>query len=305
VISGHPAWNDPVNHPWTTGLALTYATEATMWGAFIEQRLNEFDGGQAKVAALVMNNDFGKVYDATFRAYIAENNLQDKIEYVTETIEPSAATVTNEMTTLAAQSPDVFIMMLAGTPCVQAVVAAAENGLNETAKYLMDGQPCGNNATMGKDKVGGDGKIADGWWLANSGAKDMTDPTQANDPFVKFMIELLRAKGIDPASSGNLNSGTFFGWPMVQALIIAGELDGGLTRSNFILAQRTMTMTHPFVLAGVKFTMSGNRDPFPIEGGVFQQYDSTRQAFVVKTDVIDLDGKSKPCAWDQAVSACR
>ncbi len=304
VISGHPAWNDPVNHPWSTGLALTYNTEATMWGAFIEQRLAEF-GGKAKVAALVMNNDFGKVYDATFKAYIAQNNLQDKIEYFTETIEPSAATVTNEMTTLASKDPDVFIMMLAGTPCVQSVVAAAENGLKESAKYLIDDSPCGNNATMGKSKVGGDGTASEGWWLANGGAKDMTDPLQANDPFVKFMADLLRSKGIDPASSGNLNSGTFFGWPMVQALIIAGELDGGLTRSNFILAQRSMTMTHPFVLPGISLSMSGNKDPFPIEAGVFQQYDSAKQAFVVKTDIVNLEGKSKPCAWDQSSSTCR
>ena len=42
VPTGHPAWADPVNHPWTTGLQVAYSTEAVLWGAFIEQRLDEF-----------------------------------------------------------------------------------------------------------------------------------------------------------------------------------------------------------------------------------------------------------------------
>ena len=31
-MTGHPAWGDPVNHPWTTGLQLAYNTEAVLWG---------------------------------------------------------------------------------------------------------------------------------------------------------------------------------------------------------------------------------------------------------------------------------
>ena len=68
-MTGHPAWGDPVNHPWTTGAPmLTYSTEALLWGAFIEQHLDEFPAGKIKVAALVMNNDFGKLYDSAFKA---------------------------------------------------------------------------------------------------------------------------------------------------------------------------------------------------------------------------------------------
>src|SRR6185503_6347232 len=98
------------------------------------------------------------------------------------------------------------------------VVEVSQNGMKDSVKYLFDDQPCGNNATMGKDKVGGDGSAADGWWLVGGGARDMTDASQAELPFVKFMADLLRSKGIDPKSSGNLNSGTFFAWPLVQAL---------------------------------------------------------------------------------------
>src|SRR5690606_18826076 len=116
--TGHPAWGDPVNHPWTTGLQMAYNTEAVLWGAFIEQRLEEF-GGKVKVASLVMNNDFGKAYDSGFKAFLAQSPEAANIEYVSETIEPQAPTVKGPMTTLAAEQPDVFIAMLAGTPCTQ------------------------------------------------------------------------------------------------------------------------------------------------------------------------------------------
>ncbi|MGD9755831.1 MAG: ABC transporter substrate-binding protein, partial [Acidimicrobiia bacterium] len=107
--TGHPAWGDPENHPWTTGLQLAYHTEAVLWGAFIEQRIDELapDGGTVTVAALVMNNDFGKSYDAALRAYIAESPVKDRIEYVTETIEPQAPTITDAMTTLASKNAHV------------------------------------------------------------------------------------------------------------------------------------------------------------------------------------------------------
>ncbi|MCP3855055.1 MAG: ABC transporter substrate-binding protein, partial [Actinomycetia bacterium] len=39
VQTGHPAWGDPVNHPWTNGLQLNYATEAILWGAWIKENM--------------------------------------------------------------------------------------------------------------------------------------------------------------------------------------------------------------------------------------------------------------------------
>ena len=84
---------------------------------------------------------------------------------------------------------------------------------------------------------------------------------------------------------------------------IAGELPGGINRTNVILALRTMDMTHPMLLDGVRFNMSGNRDAYFIEGSEIARYDSARQEWVVQ-DVIDLSGKSQNCAFDQATQAC-
>jgi hypothetical protein len=93
--------------------------------------------------------------------------------------------------------------------------------------------------------------------------------------------------------------------PMTQALIIAGELDGGLTRTNFMTALRALDMTHPYLLEGIRINMKGNSDAYFVEGGIYQTYDSAKQTWVSQTDIIELSGKSKPCAWDQSIGNCK
>jgi len=143
AITGQPARADPVNHPWTTGAPNpTYSTEAILWGSFIEQRLDEFpEDRKVRVASLVQNNDFGKLYDVTFRAYLAESpELSERVEYISETVEAAAPTVTDPMTSLASQEPDVYISMLGGAQCTQTVLEAAQNGMKDSAAYLFLGQ---------------------------------------------------------------------------------------------------------------------------------------------------------------------
>ena len=108
AVTGHPAWGDPVNHPWTTGILFAYNTEAVLWGSFIDTHFDELKGDDGKVtfAALVMNNDFGESYDSGFQAYLAQSPNKDRINYVNETIEPSAPTVKDPMTNLAAENPE-------------------------------------------------------------------------------------------------------------------------------------------------------------------------------------------------------
>jgi hypothetical protein len=96
-----------------------------------------------------------------------------------------------------------------------------------------------------------------------------------------------------------------FGWPMVQALQIAGQLDGGLSRTNLILTVRTMDMTHPYVLPGIAFNMNGNADAYLGEGGIFQRWDVAKQLWESDGAPIDLSGRSKNCGWDASAGVCR
>ncbi|MEZ5406435.1 MAG: ABC transporter substrate-binding protein [Acidimicrobiales bacterium] len=303
VMTGHPAWGDPVNHPWTWGMQLAYNTEAILWGGLLEQKFADRD--EITVAALIMQNDFGKAYELGFNEYV-KTASKPKINFVFERIDPTAATVTNQMTTLAARNPDVFIAMTAGTSCTQAVIEAANNGLKNTATMLFQPSVCKSKSFVGKDAVGGDGSATNGWWIVGGGAKDFTDPALADDPFVAFALDLLEKGGSPISKSATLASGFGFAWPLEQSLRLAAELPGGLSRPNFMLAARVLDMTDPNLLPGIRFNMSGNDDAYPTEGSEFGVYDSSKQSWVTQTDlgIIELSGKSKPCAWDQSVNSC-
>ena len=137
------------------------------------------------------------------------------------------------------------------------------------------------------------------WRLPESHAEANSDL-----PFVAFGRVLLAQDGIDYKTSGSYGSGMFFAWAAVQSLQIAGELDGGLTRSNFILALRSMDMTHPMALPGIGFNMNGNADSYFVEGSDVAQYNSVDQKWEQQGDVIELSGKSSNCVWDQNVGNC-
>ena len=307
AMTGHSAWGDPVNHPWTTGApAPTYSTEAILWGSFLEQRINEFPTDRKiKVASMVQNNDFGKLYDSAFKSFLAQSQvLKDRVDYYSEAIEAQAPTVTDPMTTIAAKNPDVFITMLAGTQCTQIIVEAAQNGMQKNAKYLFQPQTCPGSTFINKAKVGGDGSAGEGWWILNSGAKDAKDPAYQSDAYVAWFNNLLRQNGLDPNASSNFGLGATYVFGVVQALAIAGQLDGGVNRTNFNLALRAMDMTNPMLRPGIKFQMNGLKDAFLVEAGQFQQWNAAKQTWEDRGPIISLDGKIPLCAWNQATSQC-
>ncbi|MEA3215758.1 MAG: branched-chain amino acid transport system substrate-binding protein, partial [Acidimicrobiia bacterium] len=225
-LTGHPAWGDPANHPWTTGLGLAYTTEAVLWGAFIDNHLAEFASGKVTVSALVENNEFGHIYDAGFKAYLDQSTNKAKINYVSEAVDPQAPTITDQMTTLSSKNPDFFIDMVAGTFCTQAVVEAAQNGMHGKVKYMWQPNTCAGATSLSKAKVGGDGTSSQGWWIVNGGNKDIQDPAQQSDPVVKWARDMLSARGIDPSVETNLGLGMIYGWAWTQIFQIAGQLDG-------------------------------------------------------------------------------
>ena len=112
---------------------------------------------------------------------------------------------------------------------------------------------------------------------------------------MKLIRRLLNDKGINPDSTSSLGAGMAYGWPMVQTLAIAGQLDGGLTRANLLVAHRSIDMTPPTHLWGLRSRLNGNKDAFIIEGGVFAQFNSVKQSWANQGKLIDLDGKSQNC----------
>lgn len=297
VWTRHPAWGDPQAHPWTTGSILSYSTEAALWGTWIE--VNLADELPVVVAALVMDYEFGLVYEKSFRGF-AESNPEVVSEFVVQRHLPAAPTLAEEVATLAASEPDVFISMTAGNGCLQAIEEVADSGLKDELSAAFTPSIC-RTPTSWIAPAGDDGH---GWLIVGGGVKDITDSARiGSDAFVDFVIERHEADNSDPAIS-MFGDGFMLAYPYVEALRIGAELPGGLSRTNFILAVRAIDMHHPMLLDGILFAMNGDEDAFPIEGSDVSRYDSSAHSWLVSS-VVDINRGTPGCAWDRDDGGCR
>jgi branched-chain amino acid transport system substrate-binding protein len=300
VQTAHPAWGDPVNHPWTFGNDLSYSSEAILWGGWIES--NAAEQGltlPVKVAGLVMDNDFGAAYEATFEEW-SHANPDVVSEFVNVRHDPAAPTLTNEMTTIAASEPDVFISMTAGNACLMAIQEAERAGLIESVPVLFNNQTC---KSVGAYMTPA-GDAANDWWIVGGAFKDhLGDSNFRQEPYAQWMIEVLEGADLDPDVS-LLGWGWRYGWGMWQIMQIADELPGGLNRTNYIMAVRTFDMNHPSFLSGIEFGLNGNEDAYYLEASEISRFDSAKQAWIQIGGVIDLNGTSPNCAWDKDKGGC-
>ena len=298
VQTGHPAWGDPEIHPWTSGMIMSYSTEAVLWGTWIKNNLA--DQLPVKVAGLVMDNDFGLAYELGFEAY-AEGNPDIVAEYLPVRHDPAAPTVTNEVTTIAAFDPDVFISMTAGNPCLLAIQEVEASGLLDSVSAAFTPSVCVGIAAYMTPA----GMAADGWWIAGGGWKDSQDANYIDDPYMKFINETLESDGLDQTVSLYGVGFGDYGWSYNEVLRVAAELPGGLSRTNFILALRTFSGTHPKLLDGIEFGAWGASDGYFVEGSDFSQFNATDQAWVQVGDLVDANGLSPNCRWDKDNGGCR
>ena len=84
--------------------------------------------------------------------------------------------------------------------------------------------------------VGGDGMASDGWRVSGGGYVDFNATANDDDAYISWARGELEKAGIDYLQSSLYGSGFNTSWVIMQAIQIAGELDGGLNRANFILA---------------------------------------------------------------------
>ena len=298
VMTGHPAWGDPEIHPWTSGMIMSYSTEAVLWGTWIKQNLAY--QLPVKVAGLVMDNDFGLAYELGFEAY-AEDNPDIVAEYLPVRHDPAAPPLTNEVTTIAAFAPDVFISMTAGNPCLLAIQEVEASGLLDTLSAAFTPSVCKGIAAY----MAPAGMAADGWWIAGGGWIDSTDANYVDAPYIKFLNDTLAADGLDPTVSLYGTGFGDYGWSYNEVLRVAADLPGGLSRSNFILALRTFSGHHPKLQEGIEFGAWGASDGYFVEGSDFSQFDATNQAWVQVGDLVDANGLSPNCRWDKDNGGCR
>lgn len=290
VVSDHPAWGDPIDHPFTTGFQLVRSTEAILWGQWIKNNLAGIV--PVKVGALVIDNDFGRVYADAFGAW-AEANPDVVSEFVAVTHDPAARLVAAEMDELARAEPDVFLSMTAGEPCVSALTEADRSGLTDSAVGLFTPSGC-QQADVFLEPAGDAGH---GFWIVAGAMKSLDDPGFANETFVAFANARLRAGEIDPERYLVGVGFAQYGWAHVELLRVASALPGGLTRSNVVLASRGLDLDHPMLLPGIRFATHGVGDSFPVEGSVYSRYDADSASWYRQGGQVDVNGGSPNCVF--------
>ncbi len=296
-LSGHPAWGDPELHPWTTSYQMSYSTEAVLWGTWI--KVNLADELPVKVAGLVMDNDFGLAYEMGFEAYV-EKNPDVVAEYLPVRHDPAAPTLTNEVTTIAAFDPDVFISMTAGNPCLLAIQEVEASGLYERLSAAFTPSVCKGIAAY----MAPAGMAANDYWIVGGGAKDTTDSGKMKEPFIAFARDLISDAGEDPGISLT-GEGVFRGYAFTEAFRIADALPGGMSRTNLMLALRNFKIYHPGLLDGLVTELKGNSDAYFVEGSEYSKFDAENQTWVMVGDVVDANGGTPNCRWDKANGGCR
>ena len=201
--SGFPFWGDPANFPWTVGNILNYVTETEIWcDAIVEE-----NGEGATVAALIMNNDFGKTYQQTLQQCAADG----KIDLVEEQLhDPAAPDVTNEMTTIIGTDADVFIAGTTAAFCPQTVGAVAGSEWRPT--YYMS-YTCNNLAsyfTPVQDLAGQLAEEGAGVRMTNSN-KICGDPAYDGDPAIELIEQVLDEYGGVSCADGSFSTGVLYG----------------------------------------------------------------------------------------------
>ena len=281
--SGFPFWGDPANFPWTVGNILNYVTETEIWCTDIKANIGE----DATVAALIMNNDFGKTYQQTLN----DSEACAGLDIVSEQVhDPAGADVTNEMTTLIATDADVFLAGTTSKFCSQSTAVLAGSEWRPTT-YMS--YTCNNLSSFFapvEDAVVTLDADDAGPIMANSN-KVCGDPVYADDPKIQEVEAILAEYGDVTCADGSYSTGILYGEFLVDILREAAALEGGLNRVNLMAAVWNADTTNDTLLGGT-LKLDGVNDAYWTESAQLQRVAIVDGAiaFVPTGDLVDFEG---------------
>ena len=286
-LSGFPQWGDPANFPWTVGNILNYVTETEIWCQHIVAEL----GQGATVAALFMNNDFGKTYQQTLQG------CEDRgdIDLIAEELhDPAAPDVTNEMTTLIASGADVFVAGTTAAFCPQTVGTLAS--VPSWRPMFFMSYTCNNLPAYFapvQDFAETLQKEGSGVLIANY-SKICGDPRYENDPSMVLTRMVLEDYSDVTCEDGQYSGGIFFAQVVVDILRAAHELPGGVNRVNVMKATWNLTTLNDNLLGG-RIILDGTNDAYVTEAAQIQEVQviDGSLTFTPLSDVIDTEGEGR------------
>ena len=284
-LSGFPQWGDPANFPWTVGNILNYATETEIWCQHIVAEL----GQGATVAALFMNNDFGKTYQQTLQG------CEDRgdIDLIAEELhDPAAPDVTNEMTTLVASGAQVLVAGTTAAFCPQTVGTLAS--VPSWRPMFFMSYTCNNLPAFFapvQDFADALSKEGSGVLMANYN-KICGDPRYEQDPSMILTSMILEDYSNVTCEDGSYSGGIFFAQIVVDILRAAHELPGGINRVNVMEATWNLTTINDNLL-GETIILDGTNDAYVTEAAQIQEVQviDGNLTFTPMSGVIDTEGE--------------
>lgn len=279
VPAGLPEFGDPANHPWTSTSQLAYDTEANLWVRYLDE---QFPDG-AEVGVLAFNSAFGQAYIAAL-----ESALADTPHSIVETKlhEATAVNIDNEMTALVSAGPDVIFGATAGAFCTQTMTGASNSGFE--GPLVMSALCIGIDAFFAPA-----GDAAEGVLMIQS-FKDPADPAFAEDAEVQSYLADIAEYGGDGvvAENGFVSAGYRNAAALVEVLRQAAASPDGLTRVAVANAVWNIDYQPALALEGIRFTMAGTDDAYPVESGTMFAFDAAEATFVSTGLTLSAEGQT-------------
>jgi len=274
-----PRFGAPAVFPWVIGNIITGTTEA---GIMCDYIVEEFGEGTT-TALLYINTETGQGHLNGVEACAEEGKI-DLVEAVAH--EPTAADITNEMTTLAASGADVFIMGTLGAFCSQAFAAV---GASPWDPQVISTSNCDSIPAYFKPVD----PAADGVRILSVYTTCADD---ASDPRRELGAKILTDAGFD-ACNNTYRTGITFAMDMEWALREALDTYGGITRTNLLRAMWNMDFANPMRRIGVESHSDGVNDAYLVEGAYINQYHAPAAGeelghYETITDLVSVEGKT-------------
>lgn len=226
IGSSASAWNDPVNHHYSMGGAISYEMEAAIYARYaVSAKPN------AKMAVLYQNDDLGKDYLAGIKETTGtKTQIVAAVSY--EITDP---TVDSQIATLQASGAEVFASFSTPKATSQAIRRAFDTGWKpQIIIPLIVAQIDGTLKPAGLDKAVG--------VISEVAIKDAADPQWAKDPdMIAFQAWRTKYNSAvpDPALAA---SGYNSGYMISQVIKQAGD---NLTRENIMKQAANLKDVHP------------------------------------------------------------
>jgi branched-chain amino acid transport system substrate-binding protein len=270
VATGASLWGADVDaHPYTTGWQPDYVTESQVYADYLDK-----EKPQAKVAVLYQNDAFGEDLLNGFKKAIEGTGIEVVAEESYEVTDP---TVSSQMSKLASSDADTFLNISTPKFGAQAIVAADKLGWkvlhiinNVSASKLLVLQPAGLDKAQGL--------------ISTAYFKDPASPDWADDDAMKEFKDGL--KRFEPRANPE-DPNCVFGWSAAATMVEALKGMKEPTRDALMDSVRNMDTENPTLLPGIKVTMSGSDDAYPIEAMQIQRFEG--ENWKLLGDVIEAE----------------